>query len=299
MDPATTGAGQSSPSDATRTGMDREALAGFLAARRRSISPADVGLPAGARRRTPGLRREEVAQLATMSVDYVTRLEQRRGPQPSTAMLAALARALRLTADERDYLFRVAGHSAPDRSAVDSYVAPGLLRVLDRIRDVPAMIISNLAEPLVQNEPARALFGDASVLEGWERSAIFQWFAHPESARGMYPPSDHARQSRAQVATLRAAFGAMGPRSRAGELARLLHERSAEFAELWDAQIVARRFEDHKVVVHPEVGEIEVDCQALFTEDETQQVLLVLTAPPRTEDASKLELLAVLGTQRA
>ncbi|UQN31618.1 helix-turn-helix transcriptional regulator [Brachybacterium kimchii] len=276
--------------------MDREALAGFLVARREAISPADVGLPAGARRRTPGLRREEVAQLATMSVDYVTRLEQRRGPQPSTAMLAALARALRLTADERDYLFRVAGHSAPDRATVHSHVAPGLLRVLDRIQDVPAMIISNLAEPLVQNEPARALFGDASLLEGWERSAIFQWFAHPENCRGMYPPSDHARQSRAQVATLRAAYGAMGPRSRAGELARLLQARSEEFAQLWDAQIVARRFEDHKVVVHPEVGEIEVDCQALFTEDETQ-VLLVLTAPPHTEDASKLELLAVLGTQ--
>jgi transcriptional regulator with XRE-family HTH domain len=277
--------------------MDREALAGFLAARRRSISPADVGLPAGTRRRTPGLRREEVAQLATMSVDYVTRLEQKRGPQPSTAMLAALARALRLTADERDYLFRVSGHSAPDRSVAHSYVAPGLLRVLDRIRDVPAMIISDLAEPLVQNEPARALFGDASLLEGWERSAIFQWFAHPETCRGMYPASDHARQSRAQVATLRAAYGATGPRSRAGELARVLHDRSEEFAELWDAQIVARRFEDHKVVVHPEVGAIEVDCQALFTEDETQ-VLLVLTAAPHTEDASKLELLSVLGTQR-
>ena len=93
--------------------MDRRALADFLRHRREALQPQEVGLPAGARRRTCGLRREEVAALAAMSTDYYTRLEQQRGPQPSEQMLASLARALRLTNDERDYLFQVAGHSAP------------------------------------------------------------------------------------------------------------------------------------------------------------------------------------------
>ncbi|GAA1486412.1 helix-turn-helix transcriptional regulator [Brachybacterium fresconis] len=276
--------------------MDRDALADFLVRHRAALAPADVGLGPGARRRTPGLRREEVAQLATMSTDYYTRLEQRRGPQPSTQMLAAIARALRMTPDERDYLFRVAGHSAPERFAVEGYVAPALMRVLDRLHDTPAMILSPLEEPLVQNDPARALFGDADLLSGWERSAIYSWFQDPEQARTVYPLEAHAHHSRARVASLRAAYGSMGPQSRAAELAELLHARNAEFAQLWDSQVVARRFEDHKVVLHPQVGRIEVDCQALLTED-ASQVLLVLTAPPHSEDAGKLDLLATLGTQ--
>lgn len=250
----------------------------------------------GPRRRAAGLRREEVAQLASMSTDYYSRLEQRRGPQPSTQMLGSLARALRLTPDERDYLYRVCGHSAPDRVGRVDYVAPGLLRVMDRLADTPALIISALGETLVQNGPARALFGDVSHLVGFERSAIYRWFVHPEHERWRYPESDRDRQGRAQVASLRAAYGSMGPRSRAAGLVRELVARSPEFARLWDEHEVSRRFEDHKVLVHPEIGPIEVDCQALFTEDESQ-VLLVLTAPPRTEADSKLKLLMVLGTQ--
>ncbi|MCL1869111.1 MAG: helix-turn-helix transcriptional regulator [Promicromonosporaceae bacterium] len=278
--------------------MNREALAAFLVQHRAAVQPSDVGLVTGPRRRTPGLRREDVAQLALMSTDYYTRLEQARGPQPSTQVLGSLARALRLTPDERDYLYRMAGHSAPDRGATSSdYVAPGLLRVLDRITDTPALILSALGETLVQNEPARALFGDVTDLTGWERSAIYRWFAPPQTERRLYPADDHDRQSRAQVAALRAAYGTMGAQSRAGELARALSAVSPEFAGLWDAQVVARRFEDHKVLVHPDLGPIEVDCQALFTEDESQ-TLLVLTAPPRSEADGKLRLLAVLGTQQ-
>lgn len=277
--------------------MDRDALAGFLTHRRNSMQPADVGLGPGPRRRAIGLRREEVAQLASMSTDYYTRLEQRRGPQPSMQILAALARALRLNTDERDYLFRIAGYSAPDRRARDEYIAPGLLRVLDRIQDTPAMIITSLDEALVQNEAAKALFGDLGRFTGLRRSAIYRWFIDPEAERRRYPEHDHERQSRAQVASLRAALGAMGQSSRAGELVRELSRLSPEFSAYWSAQEVARRFEDHKVLIHPDLGDIEVDCQALFTEDESQ-VLLVLTAPPRTDASSKLALLAVLGSQQ-
>ena len=129
--------------------MDSAALAGFLRHRREALQPGDVGLPAGARRRAPGLRREEVAALAAMSTDYYTRLEQQRGPQPSEQMLTSLARALRLTGDERDYLFQIAGHNAPAAVAAATHVAPALLRVLDRLDDTPALILSNLGETLV------------------------------------------------------------------------------------------------------------------------------------------------------
>jgi transcriptional regulator with XRE-family HTH domain len=277
--------------------MDRAALADFLTRRREEVQPGDVGLPAGPRRRTPGLRREEVATLATMSTDYYTRLEQQRGPQPSVQMLASLARALRLTSDERDYLFRIAGHSAPDAMTPSAYVAPALLRVLDRLTDTPALVLSALGEVLVQNELSRALHGDRTHYTGLERSEIYRWFVSPGTERGIYPADDHDRQSRAQVASLRSAYGAMGAASPAGELVRELLRVSAEFADLWERQEVARRFEDHKVLVHPEVGAIELDCQVLFTEDQSQ-ALLVLTAAPRSEAEEKLGLLRVLGTQR-
>jgi len=276
--------------------MDRGALADFLRRRREALQPQEVGLPIGARRRTRGLRREEVAALAAMSTDYYTRLEQQRGPQPSEQMLASLARALRLTGDERDYLFQIAGHSAPTAAAAATHVAPALLRVLDRLSDTPALILSNLGETLVQNRMADALFGDKSGYTGLARSEIYRWFTDPDERR-RYPEHDRDRQSRAQVANLRAAYGSMGPRSRAGELARALQKASPEFAALWERHEVARRFEDHKTLIHPELGPIEVDCQVLFTEDQSQ-ALLVLTAPPRTEGFEKLQLLGVVGQQR-
>ncbi|MFJ6699997.1 helix-turn-helix transcriptional regulator [Streptomyces sp. NPDC091272] len=273
--------------------MDRPALADFLRRRREALQPADVGLPMGARRRAPGLRREEVASLAVMSTDYYTRLEQQRAPQPSEHMLSSLARALRLTASERDYLYRLAGRNAPTLLSTTPHVAPALQRVLDRLVDTPALILSDLGETLVQNDLAAALFGDASHLTGLARSGIHRWFTDP-GARTMYPEADRDRQSRSQVANLRVAYGVRGPKSRAGELVRALSKVSQEFAELWAMHEVARRFEDHKTLVHPEVGAIEVDCQALFTEDQSQ-VLLVLTAAPRSESAEKLRLLSVLG----
>ncbi|MCG8927225.1 helix-turn-helix transcriptional regulator [Lentzea sp. CC55] len=275
--------------------MDRVELAAFLRRRREELRPQDVGLPVGARRRAPGLRREEVAALAAMSTDYYTRLEQQRGPQPSEHMLTSLARALRLTGDERDYLFRVAGRNAPSPQVTTTHVAPALQRVLDRITDTPALILSNLGEVLMQNRFAEALYGDSSHFTGLARSGIYRWFTDPRE-RLVYPEDDRERQSRAQVANLRAAYASMGARSRAGELVRVLRKESAEFARLWERHEVAKRYEDHKVLIHPQLGAIEVDCQALFTEDQSQ-ALLVLTAPPRTEAFDKLQLLGVLGTE--
>jgi hypothetical protein len=193
-------------------------------------------------------------------------------------------------------MFRVAGHSAPDQASPATHVAPALLRVLDRLADTPALILSSLGETLVQNRMAAALFGDKSGYDGLARSDIYRWFTDP-AERLIYPEDDRARQSRALVANLRAAYGSLGPRSRAGEIVRALQKVSPEFAGLWERHEVARRFEDHKTLIHPELGPIELDCQALFTEDQSQ-ALLVLTAPPRTEGYEKLQLLAVLGHQR-
>lgn len=273
--------------------MNRAALADFLRRRREGLRPSDVGLVPGPRRRTPGLRREEVATLTGMSVDYYVRLEQQRGPQPSEQMLASLVRALRLTADERDYLYRLAGHNVPRRTLGDTHVAPALLRVLDRLEDSPALILSALSEVLVANRLATAIFGDHSRRTGWARSEVYRWFTDP-AARAVYPPDDHERQARSLVASLRAAYGASGARSRASELVRVLLAESDEFRELWERHEVAQRFADHKVLVHPEVGPIEVDCQVLFTEDQSQ-ALLVLTPAPSSEAEDKIRLLAVLG----
>lgn len=231
-----------------------------------------------------------------MSTDYYTRLEQSRSPRPSAQMLIALARTMRLTDQERDYLFLVAGQSVPSPVVAAKHVAPALLRVLDRLEDTPALIVSNLGETLEQNQMARSLLGDRSGYTGAARSDIYRWFTDP-AERLLYPEDDRDRQSRALVASLRAAYAAMGSDSPAGTLLRVLHRAGGEFAELWEDHEIATRFADHKTIMHPELGPIELDCQALFTEDQSQ-ALLVLTAAPGTEGHDKLRLLAVLGQER-
>ncbi|OIH94349.1 helix-turn-helix transcriptional regulator [Curtobacterium sp. MCBA15_001] len=276
--------------------MDRPALADFLRRRREGLRPEDVGLGTGARRRTPGLRREEVAALAGMSADYYTRLEQQRGPQPSEQMVQAIARALRCSLDERDHLFRLAGHTAPARVYRTDHVDPAILRVLDRLDDTPAIVVSDLGETLVENALAAALLGSTVGLAGNERYQPWRWFmTAAEPAR--YAPEQHDRLARAQVAALRAAVGAAGPGDRrAMQLIAELEANSADFAALWSLHEVASRWEDRKTFVHPELGRITVDCQVLHTTNQTQ-ALLLFTAPAGSEDAQKLDLLAVVGRQ--
>ncbi len=175
--------------------MDRSGLADFLKRRRDALQPSDVGMPLGLRRRTAGLRREEVATLAAMSTDYYARLEQQRAPQPSEQMVAAIARALRLTLDERDHLFRLAGHTAPTRIIRSDHVSPGLMRVLDRLDDTPAQVISDIAETLVQNRLAIALLGDQTRFEGFARSSAYRWFTDPRE-RLIYPDAEQDHQAR-------------------------------------------------------------------------------------------------------
>lgn len=274
---------------------DRVEVGRFLRARREALRPEDVGLSSGPRRRVAGLRREEVAMLSSMSADYYRRIEQGRAGQPSPEMLAVIARILRLTTDECDHLYRLAGHNPPDHVSGIVHVTPGLQRVLDRLSDTPAMIVSDIGETLSQNHLADALFGARTQSTGLERSNIYRWFATPEFERRMYPDEDRPRQSRALVASLRVALGRRGPESVAAVIAADLERRSPEFAELWTLQEAAVRYRDHKVLRHREVGDLEFDCQALFTEDQSQ-TLVVLTVDPRSDSAERLKLLGVVGT---
>jgi transcriptional regulator with XRE-family HTH domain len=274
--------------------MDREDLADFLRRRRESLQPGDVGLPEGRRRRTAGLRREEVASLAAMSTDFYARIEQRRGSRPSEATVAALARALRLTLDERDHLFHLAGYEPPARAIRSDHVCPPLLRVLDSL-DTPAQVTSDLAVTLVQNELALALLGDQTEYEGASRSLFYRWFTDP-AERTHYPAEDHEEHSRTYVAGLRAVHGRNRDDTEARELVELLLAESPEFAALWDEHEVAVRRDTHKRIIHPTVGLLELDCQILTAENQTER-LLVFTAAPGSEDAARLELLSVVGNQ--
>src|SRR3954469_18953251 len=167
---------------------DRAELAAFLRARREALQPEDVGLRRGRRRRTGGLRREEVAALCDMSVDYYSRLEQPRGPHPSEQMLAAMARGLRLSLEERDLLFQLAGHALPHRTRRGDHINPGMMRILDRLGDTPAQVMNHLGETLQQTRPAVALLGDQTSHTGLARSAHYRWFTDPVS-RLVHPES--------------------------------------------------------------------------------------------------------------
>ena len=276
--------------------MDRDQLAHFLRTRREALSPEDVGLTRGPRRRTSGLRREEVAGLIGMSTDYYSRLEQRRGPQPSEQMVAAIARGLRLSLDERDHLFRITGHPLAQRALRTDHVSPGMQRILDRLTDTPAQVMTDLGEVLAQTPPARALLGDRMQDVGLDRSTVHRWFTDP-SSRHVYPAEDQPRHARAFVADLRTAYARLGHDSRAGIIVDSLLGRSAEFAAIWADHEVREKHQRMKRLQHPEVGVMDLECQILLDPLQAQQ-LLVFTAEPGSASAAKLELLAVLGTQR-
>jgi transcriptional regulator with XRE-family HTH domain len=275
--------------------MHRDQLADFLRRRREAIRPAEVGIADGPRRRTAGLRREEVAMLAGMSVDYVVRLEQGRSSQPSTQLLGALARALRLSDDERDHLFHLAGHRPPPADGVARLARAGLLRMLDLLGDTPALVISDLGEVLAQNRMALLLGGDHTGFSGDRRYTVYRWFTEP-AARAARPPEEHEHQARSLVADLRAAAGRRAGDPTVAGLVERLRAASADFRRLWAEHKVAVRRADRKTFLHPQVGGLLMDCETLVTPDQGQQ-LLVLT-PANAEARERLELLRVLGIEQ-
>jgi len=275
--------------------IDRTGLSEFLRRRRESLQPEDVGLPRGQRRRTSGLRREEVASLCHMSTDYYSRLERERGPQPSEQMIASIAQGLHLSLDERDHLFRLAGHNPPERGGVSEHISPGLLRIFDRLHDTPAEIVTELGETLRQTALGVALTGDLTAYSGPARSIGYRWFTDP-ATRQLYAPDDHPFLSRMFVSGLRGVVTLRGPGSRAAHLADLLLARSEEFREVWNDHEVGIRPNEVKNFIHPELGALELTCQSLLDPSQSHS-LLVYTAIPGSESYEKLQLLSVIGTQ--
>ncbi|NEE34463.1 helix-turn-helix domain-containing protein, partial [Streptomyces sp. SID7982] len=272
--------------------MERDQLADFLRRRREAIRPAEVGIAGGPRRRTSGLRREEVAMLAGMSVDYVVRLEQGRSSQPSPQLLTALARALRLTDDERDHLFHLAGHQPPPADAVAGLARAGLVRMLDLLGDTPAMVVSDLGEVLAQNRMSLLLAGDHTGFSGDRRYLVYRWFTDP-AVRAAGAPEEHEHQARQLVADLRAAAGRRSGDPVVAGLIDRLRAASEAFRRIWAEHEVGVRRADRKTLLHPRVGRLVMDCETLVTPDHGQ-LLLVLT-PADAGTRERLDLLRVLG----
>ncbi|EFL26344.1 putative DNA-binding protein [Streptomyces himastatinicus ATCC 53653] len=274
--------------------MQRDQLADFLRRRREAMRPAEVGIADGPRRRTTGLRREEVATLAGMSVDYVVRLEQGRSSQPSVQLLGALSRALRLSDDERDHLFHLAGHRPPPADGVARLARAGLIRMLDLLGDTPALVLSDLGEVLAQNRTALLLTGDHTGFSGDRRYIAYRWFTDP-AVRAVTPPEERERHARQLVADLRAAAGRRTGDTMVAGLVDRLQAASADFRRIWAEHEVAVRRADRKTLLHPRVGRLLMDCETLVTPDQGQQ-LLVLT-PADAETRERLELLRVIGIE--
>lgn len=274
--------------------IDMAALAEFLRHRRGVLQPEDVGMPRGVRRRTAGLRREEVAALCHMSPDYYARLERASGPHPSEQMIASMAQGLHLTHHERDHLFRLAGHTPPaSGGASEQHIAPGLLRIFDRLDDSPAEIVTELGETLRQTRMGVALTGDLTAYTGPSLSIGYRWFTDP-NARDRYASEDHGQLSRVFVSGLREVTVRRGRHSYAAHLADALASESEEFRALWDLHEVGLRPAPEKRFNHPEVGLLNLECQTLV-DPEQSHLLLVYTAKPGSESHEKLQLLSVIA----
>ncbi|GAB2626905.1 transcriptional regulator [Paractinoplanes abujensis] len=277
--------------------MDKQALAAFLRGRRERVSPRDAGLPAGSRRRTPGLRREEVAQLAMISVDHYTRLEQGRGRHPSRTVLNGIARALRLDGQEQEHLFRLAGQAesgSGDGPAED--VPAGTLQLLDRISDAGVVVISGACKVLAWNPLAAALFEDFSALGADDRNLVRRYFLHPDPSRRGYGMGASPQFARAAVSYLRVAATRYPHNDEVRDLIRDLLAASTEFARLWREQELHIDHHSHQVIDHPAVGRLELDFEILTLPDRDQQLVL-FTAEPGSPVHRALELLRVIGTQ--
>jgi transcriptional regulator with XRE-family HTH domain len=272
-------------------------LGSFLRARRAMLSPADFGRLDSTRRRVPGLRRTEVAELAQISVEYYTELEQGRGRSPSDQVVAALARALRLDRDERDYLFGLAGIAAPPAYGPSAHVSAALLSLLDLLTAVPAQLFTDLYELVAQNDLAESLLGEPLSRNGSDDSHVCRWFLQPASTRTRYPPDTQAGMARSYVADLRATSGRRPGDRRVDDFIGRLRTRSGEFAALWDSAAVQVRRSGPHQVLHPEIGLIDLECTGMFSDDGRHR--LVWYSPRAgTEAARQLELLSVVGSTR-
>jgi len=260
--------------------VDRRELADFLRSRRERITPADVGLPAGPRRRTPGLRREEAAQLAFISTEYYTRLEQARGPRPSREVLAGLARALRLSDAERDHLHHLAGAPPGPRPGPSREVRQSILDLLHRLPQAAATVTSAAFEVIAWNDLAAALMEDFSALPRRERNLVRRVFLGPHTqGRRLYGVSDADAFARTSARRLRATAARYPDDPEVAELVSELLAGSEEFTRLWASHDVSAGASLRKTFQHPLVGPVTVNCDVLDIRDQDQQVVIYTATP--------------------
>ncbi len=266
------------------------------------LTPAEVGLPAGWSRRAAGLRREELADLAGVSVDYVVRLEQGRATTPSGQVVASLARALQLTRAERDHLYSLAGLQPPGDRVISDHISPGVQRLLNRLGDVSIAVFAADWRMVWWNRSWAALVGDPSAIAPENRNFVHSRFPVSDDQQHIqaWPAhSDSAEATdRAIVADLRRASARYPEDRRLAELLRCTIDGNAYFAQLWLAGAVGEHAEDRKTIMHPTVGEITVDCDILSAGD-TDLKIVTLTAPTGSEDATKIELARITGLTHA
>lgn len=256
------------------------------------VSPEAAGLPHGGNRRAAGLRREELAMLAGISVDYVTRLEQGRATNPSEQVVEALGRALRLSGAERSHLFHVAGLVPPGRGTVPAFITPSIQRMLDRLTATPVAVSDATWTLLLANPMYTALMGEQ---RGNERNAVWRNFLGSGS-RVRHTPHSLRTLEATQAADLRAAASRYPADERLRRLIAELRANSDRFAELWASRTVGRHDASCKTVDHPQVGALTLDCDVLSVAGSDLRIL-IYTAEPGSQDAERLALLAVLGTQ--
>jgi transcriptional regulator with XRE-family HTH domain len=261
------------------------------------VTPTAVGVPVGGRRRAAGLRREELAALAGISVNYLTRLEQGQATSPSAQVVEALARALRVSDAERDLLFRLAGHAAPGLDLVSSRITPSVQRLLDRLANTPVAVYDASWTLLIANAPYDALMGQTTSWRGIERNSVWRNLIGP-GTRVVHTPEDKAEFEARLVADLRLSTARYPADQRLKRLTRDLAARSPRFVELWESGTPEphQDFGRRKVIDHPDVGRITLDCDTLIVAADDIRIM-IYTAEPDKEDAERLSLAIVLGTQ--
>jgi transcriptional regulator with XRE-family HTH domain len=259
---------------------------------RDQVSPETAGLPAGGHRRAAGLRREELAQLAGISVDYVTRLEQGRATSPSAQVVEALARALRLTSGGRAHLFQLAGLVPPGPAKVPAYITPSVQRMLDRLAGTPVVVFDAAWTQLLANPLYTALMGE---WHGNDLNAVWRNFLGT-GTRVRHTPESRGALRAAQVADLRRTAGRYPADQRLQHLISQLRIKSAEFDDLWESGAVGQHESAHKTIDHPHIGALTLDCDVLVVAGNDLRIM-IYTAEPGSQDAERLALLAVIGTQ--
>ena len=260
------------------------------------LPPSAAALPSGRSRRAVGLRREELAELAGMSVDYVVRLEQGRSTTPSASVVAALARALQLTTPERDHLYRLARLAPPADDMISDHIPPGVQRVLSRLGDAGVGVFAADWRLIWWNRRWAALLGDPSPWPPHLRNFALTRFPIGDEANrlALWPvkEADDAATDAAVVSDLRRATGRFPRDQRLAALIRSLNAGSPRFAELWATGAVGMHREDRKTIEHPSIGPISVDCDTL-SDGDSELKIVIMTAVPGSEDETKMHFAEV------